>query len=98
VKEALGSVADPDPGLFSFLIPGSGIGNNQDPDPGSGSEMNNLDHISESLKKQFFGLKNLSSLVRIRMEKFGSGMEKIWIRVLGLTSRIRNTCSGSNIP
>jgi hypothetical protein len=44
------SVADPDPGLGTFLTPGSGIrdprsemGESQHPDPGSG--MNNPDHI-----------------------------------------------------
>ena len=49
---------------------------------GSGSGMNNPDHISESLKNNFLGLKHLNSLMRIRdgkntdpgyvMEKFGS--------------------------
>ena len=28
-------VADPDPGYGAFLTPGSGMGENQDPDPGS---------------------------------------------------------------
>ncbi len=37
------SVADPDPGLGAFLTPGSGMGESQHPDPGSG--MNNPDHI-----------------------------------------------------
>jgi hypothetical protein len=46
----------------------------------SGSEpgMNNPDHISESLKNNFFGLKYLNSLMWIRdpgWKKFGSGME-----------------------
>jgi hypothetical protein len=39
----LGSVADPDPGLGAFLTPGSGMGESQHQDPGSG--MNNPDHI-----------------------------------------------------
>jgi hypothetical protein len=45
---------------------------------GSGSGMNNPDHISESLKT-IFGLKYLNSFMRTRdpeWEKFGSGMEK----------------------
>jgi hypothetical protein len=58
---------------------------NQDPDPGSGSGMNNSDHISGELKNNFFGLKYLNSCMRIRdpeWKKFGSGMEKVgsWIR------------------
>jgi hypothetical protein len=43
---------------------------------GSGSEMKNPDHISESLKNNF-GLKYLTSLMWIRdpgWEKFGSGI------------------------
>jgi hypothetical protein len=38
-----GSVADPDPGLGVFVTPGSGMGESQHPDPGTG--MNNPDHI-----------------------------------------------------
>jgi hypothetical protein len=38
------SVADPDPGPCAFLTPGSGMGKKS----GSGSGMNNPDHISES--------------------------------------------------
>ncbi len=38
-----------DPGSCAFLTPGSGMGKNQYP----GSRMNNPDHISEILKKQF---------------------------------------------
>jgi hypothetical protein len=37
------SVADPDPGLGTFLTPGSGMEESQHQDPGSG--MNNPDHI-----------------------------------------------------
>jgi hypothetical protein len=37
------SVADPDPGLGAFSTPGSGMGESQHPDPGSG--MNIPDHI-----------------------------------------------------
>jgi hypothetical protein len=46
------SVADPDPGSGAFLPldPGSGMGNKS----GSGSGMNKPDHISESLKNNFF--------------------------------------------
>jgi hypothetical protein len=40
---------------------------------GSGSGMNNPDHITESLK-QFFGLKYLNSLMQILDGKFGSGI------------------------
>ncbi len=45
----------PDP-MGAFLTPGSGIRDGEiikirDPDPGSGSGMNSLDHISEGLKK-----------------------------------------------
>jgi hypothetical protein len=61
------------------------------PDPGSGSGMNNPDHISYSLET-IFGLKYLNSLMRIRdpeWKKMGSGMEKNLDP--GLTSRIRNT-------
>ncbi len=47
---------------------------------GSRSGTNNLDHISESLEKPFFGLKKyLNSLMRVRdpgWKKFGSGIEK----------------------
>jgi hypothetical protein len=53
---------------------------------GSGSGMNNPDHISESLKKQFFGLKYLNSLMWIRNGKIsdpGTGMEKFRIREPG---------------
>ncbi len=42
----LTSVADPDPGSGAFLIPGSGMGKKS----GSGSGINNPDHISESLE------------------------------------------------
>jgi hypothetical protein len=36
-------IAVSDPGLGAFLTPGSGMGESQHPDPGSG--MNNPDHI-----------------------------------------------------
>jgi hypothetical protein len=45
---------------------------------GSGSGMNNPDHISESSKKQFFGLKYLNFLMWIRDPEW-----KIRIRDLG---------------
>ena len=54
-------VADPDPGSGAFLTLGSGMSKKS----GSGSEMNNQDHISESLD-HFYGLKYLNSLMRIR--------------------------------
>jgi hypothetical protein len=49
---------------------------------GSGSGMNNPDHMCESLET-IFGLKNFNSLMRIRDGKNsdpGSEMENIWIR------------------
>ncbi len=46
-------VADPDPGPFSPLDPGSGMCKNQDPNPGSGYGMNNPHHITESLETIF---------------------------------------------
>jgi hypothetical protein len=78
------SVANPDPGLGTFLTPGSGMGESQHPDPGSG--MNNPDIIFLSLKTiflLFWGLKYINSLMRIRdpgWRQFGSGMEKSQIR------------------
>jgi hypothetical protein len=76
------SVADPRSG--AFLTPGSGIrcpGWVKNQDPGSGSGMNILDHIFESLQT-IFGLK---SLMRMRIRdpgisltlNTGSRMEKI---------------------
>jgi hypothetical protein len=44
-----------EPGTGAFLTPVSGMGKKQDPDPGSGSGMNNQDHISESLETMFLG-------------------------------------------
>jgi hypothetical protein len=41
-KIPTGSVADPDPGSDAFLTPGSGMGKKS----GSGSGINNPDHIS----------------------------------------------------
>ena len=43
------SVAKPDPRFGAFFIPGSGMGKKS----GSGSGMNNPDHISESLETIF---------------------------------------------
>ncbi len=66
-------VENPDPGFGAFLTPGSGMGKeNHDPDPESGSGMNNPDHISESLEPIFW----------VKIFEFfdvdqGSGMEKI---------------------
>ncbi len=57
----------PGPGSAAFLTPGSRMGKNQDPG-GSGSGMNNPDHISESLETV------LKFLMRIRdpvWKKFG---------------------------
>jgi hypothetical protein len=50
------SVADPDPRSGAFLTPGSRMNKKS----GSGSGMNNLDHISESLETIFFGVKDLN--------------------------------------
>jgi hypothetical protein len=52
---------------------------------GSGSGMNNPNHISESLETIFLELKYLNSLMRIRepgwkKNRIRPGMEKIWIR------------------
>jgi hypothetical protein len=72
LKKLSGSVADPDP--FDLLTSGSGIRNGQK--LGSGSGMNNPNHISESLET-VFGLKYLNSLMRIRdlgWKKFESGI------------------------
>ncbi len=78
-------------GKYIFVVCGSGSGirclfypwirdpgwvKNQDPNPGSGSGINNPDHISESLKNIFW-VKILKSLMRIRDGKNsdpGSGM------------------------
>ncbi len=43
---------------MTFLAPDLGWVRNQDTDPGSGSRMNNLDHISES-SENFFWVKIL---------------------------------------
>jgi hypothetical protein len=67
-------IRDPESG--AFLTPGSGMGKKQDLDPGSGSGMNNPEHISGSLET-FFGFKYLNSLMRIRdpgWQKFVSGI------------------------
>jgi hypothetical protein len=68
----LPSVADPDPGSGAFLAPGSGIRDGKK--IGSESGMNIPEHTSESYK-QFFGLKYLNSLMRIRIRDPESGME-----------------------
>jgi hypothetical protein len=67
------SVADPDQGSGAFLTPRSGMNKKS----GSGSGMNNLDHI--------FWVKILNSLMwnGIRDGKKsgpGAGMKKIWAR------------------
>jgi hypothetical protein len=75
-------IRTPDPGTGAFLTPGYGIrdqgsemGKNQDPDPKSGSGMNNPAQVSESLETIFL-VKFSNSLMRIRdpgIKKFGSG-------------------------
>jgi hypothetical protein len=71
------SVCGSDPGFGAFLTPGSGMGKKS----GSGSGMNNPDHISECLETIFFGLKYLNSFMRIRDGKNSDP---------GITSRICN--------
>jgi hypothetical protein len=66
------SFADPDPGSGAFLNSGSGIRDGKK--SGSGSRMNNLDHISE-LKNNF-----LVEILKFFDAAPGSGMEKICIR------------------
>ncbi len=51
------------------------MGKNQDPDPGSGSGMNNPDHISESLETIFW-----PKIFKFYYADPGSGMETIRIR------------------
>ncbi len=68
---ARSSVADPDSGSGAFLTPGSGMGKKS----GSGSWMNNPNHIFESLTK-FFWVKILNFFdvdPGSGMKKFGSG-------------------------
>jgi hypothetical protein len=57
------SVADPDPGSGALLTPGSGMGKKSR----SGSGMNILDHISESLETMFWVKNYIISLMRIRI-------------------------------
>jgi hypothetical protein len=59
------NVADPDPGSGAFLTPGSGMGKKSK----SGSGMNILDHISESLETIFFVLKYFNPFMRIRIRE-----------------------------
>jgi hypothetical protein len=63
---------------------------NLDQDPGSGSEMNNPDHISESLETFFWVkiLKFFDADPGSRMEKIGSGIRDPRWKNLG--SRIRD--------
>jgi hypothetical protein len=57
---------------------------------GSGSGMNNPDHISESLKKLFWGVK----ILKFFDVDPGPGIEQIWIR----DPRRKKVGSGINIP
>jgi hypothetical protein len=64
---------------------------------GPGSGMNKADHISESLKKLFFGLKYLKFFdVDPGWEKFGSGMGKSRIQDKHPGSATLVTRSGYN--
>jgi hypothetical protein len=75
-----------DPESDAFLTPGSGMGKNQD--PGSGSGMNNPDHIFESLVTILVGLKYLNYLMRIRIHKSCTERKKIRRKVfMKFTSR-----------
>jgi hypothetical protein len=70
-------------GIRCLLTPGSELGKNQD--PGSGSGMNNPDHISESLETIFW----------VKIHKLfdadqGSGKEKF----VSCKEKIRNTGKG----
>jgi hypothetical protein len=64
-----------DSGSGAFLTPGSGMGKKKS---GSGSGMNNQDHISESLETIFWGLKSgfriridlMRIRIRIRIQHF----------------------------
>jgi hypothetical protein len=86
------SVADPDPESGAFLTPRSGMrGPGWVKQSGSGSGMNNPDHISESLATIFW-----AKILKFFDADPGSGMKRIRIRDgknsdPGLTSRIRNT-------
>jgi hypothetical protein len=75
-------VANPDPGFGAFLTPASGMGKKS----GSGSWMNNPDHISDSLETIFWGLKYLNSLIQIRDPGWKS--DPVWKKFV----------SGINIP
>jgi hypothetical protein len=70
------SVANPDPVLFGPLDPRSGIGKKS----GSGSGMNNPDHIFESLDTNFWVKILKFFYADPGWKKFGSGIEKTRIR------------------
>jgi hypothetical protein len=88
-KTFISSVADPDPGFGAFLTSRSGMGKKS----GSGSGMNNPDHVSESLETIFW----------VKIPKFfyadpGSGKETSQIRNQGwrkLGSGIKDKHLGS---
>jgi hypothetical protein len=87
IVPVVGSVADPDPGSGAFLTLGSGIHDPgwvkiriRDEQPGS---------YFQELKKQFFGLKYLNSLMWIRD---GKNSHPEWKKVV---SGIRDKHSGS---
>ncbi len=88
----IGSVADPDPGSGACLTPPGRV-NNQDPNRGSGSQMNIPNHIFAALNRNNFWLKILKffdadpDLGSGNLFDPGSGMGKIRIR----DPRIRNT-------
>jgi hypothetical protein len=71
IPSLLTSVANPDLGSGVFLTPVSGMGIKS----GSGSGMNNPDHISECLETIF-----LVKILKFFEADPGSGMEKIRIR------------------
>jgi hypothetical protein len=84
----LTSVAGPDPGSGAFLTPGSEMGKKS----GSGSGMNNPDHISLSLETIFW-IEILKFLKRIR-----AGFRiRIRIRIGSVFNRTIGSGSGSVI-
>ncbi len=88
------SLADPNPASGAYLTPPGRV-NNQDPNRGSGSEMNIPNHIFATLNRNNFWLKILKFLIADpdpgsgnifdpgsgNIFDPGSGMEKIRIRI-----------------
>ncbi len=90
------SVADPDPGLGTFLTPGSGIRDGRKSASGSGIRDEQPGSYFLELRNHFcllfWGLKYLNSLMRIRdpgWRQFGSGIRD---------GKMSDPGSGINIP